>query len=106
MAPPEGDRLVDPTSGEFEQPPDVAGADEVPRRTHHVRAEDSAVVERALDVRVGDDAAHPHRERPLGGAVILSLDGAKPGDEAGRVGLCRRREALALQPLCGNPGDA
>jgi hypothetical protein len=89
-----GDKAgADPRPGQGEQPADVLRQDEVPGRSHQVRAEDGPLVEEAIELRIGCAAA-PLPKCPLGSGVILRLYGGQGSDRVER-GL----ERLTDKPL-------
>ena len=63
---------------ELQHPADVCRCDEVPRRAHHVRAENQSPIERTLYMGVGRPIGHPQPERPFRGLVFLRLHRAEP----------------------------
>ena len=50
-----------------------------------MRAEDSPVIERALDIGVDGAVPHAESERPPGGVELLRLHGAEPRHHIGGV---------------------
>ncbi len=94
---PAGAAGPDPRRRRREQPADVRRQHEVPGRPQHVGAQDVAGREGALDRSVVSTLrAHP--DGPLGGAVVLRLDGAEEADD--RLG---RRAGGAGQALRAQP---
>jgi hypothetical protein len=89
---------MDPRRGKREHPPDVGRRDEMPRWPHHVRTEDGTLVEYFLDIGVGDTFC-AQTERPFRTRVILSLDGAQPGDDVGRLANVSAAEFLVAESL-------
>ena len=82
---------TDARCGQLEQPPDVLGRDEVPRRSQHVGADDPALVQQRLELGcVGDLRAGGHR--PSGLARVLGLDGDQAPDHLCRGRSVRRHE--------------
>src|SRR5262245_43886882 len=90
------ERAVDSWTGEREQPPDVGWCDEVPRRPHHMRAQDQSVIECTPNILCGD-AARPKADSPGCTQVILSLHGAQPRHDLRRSAKIRAREPLIAE---------
>jgi hypothetical protein len=67
-----------------------------------VGAEDSPGVERALDLRISDTGRQPQSERPFRRSVLLCLNRAQPGDDAGGIPSCRAGDELIGEPLLGD----
>ena len=74
----------DARPGQFEHPADVGRRHEVPGRAQDVGPEDASLAERTLDILIGQ-SRDAQAERPLGGGVVLRLDGAHPRDNVGRI---------------------
>ena len=88
-------------TGEGEQPAEILRRDEVPGRPHHVRADEGAGVERAVEGRVGG-VPRPEGERPLRAGVVLRLDGAEPPHRVGGRVERRADEALIAEAVRGD----
>ena len=89
---------VNPRRAEFQQPADVLGRDEMPRRPQYVRAQDLTVVERFLDV-VAIAAGRSDTDRPLGGRKILRLHGTEPRHDLRRRLPIWTGQVMVAKPL-------
>src|SRR5262249_34902347 len=94
---------VDARRREREQPANVLGRDEMPRRAHDVRPEDFARVERSLDLAVAR-ALQSLAERPPGPAVVLCLNGAEPADDLRHPPEPDSGKPLIIQSFTNEPG--
>ena len=94
-------RLLDARRGQRQQPPDVRGVDEVPRRAQDVRPDELARVKPRVQGRLGR-AVEALGERPFGTGVVLRLDREQAPDRrsGGREG--RACQSLRAEP---SPGD-
>ena len=72
-----------PRTGERYHPADVGGRYVMPGRTQNVGANDRAIVELFVDLRVRE-AVGALGDAPLGRRVVLGLDRAESGDDLGR----------------------
>jgi len=77
----------------------------VPRRSHHVRAEDSTGVEGFVDRPVLRAFRQSETEPPLRGAELLCLDRAEPGHQIVGTTVTRSRDALIVQSQLRNRGQ-
>jgi hypothetical protein len=94
--------MVNTRCGQFEEPPDVPARDEMPRRSHHVRAEDFPACQCGINACRRHRSAHAEGERPPGGAVVLRLHGAEPGDNVSGVSRSGPQQAMAPEAFGGD----
>ena len=91
---------LDPRPGQLLDPANVCRRDEVPGRPHHMRPENRALAERALD-RAIVGVARTQPDSPFRAGVVLRLHRAEPADHVGG-----RAAGAAAQPLTAqSPGD-
>jgi hypothetical protein len=81
----------------------------MPGRTQDMEADDRAVVERGVDLRLGWTRA-PYSDRPLHHGRVLCLDGAEPRNDVGRGVELTRGHLLAHEAhpgyvACGHGGS-
>ncbi len=94
-------RRTDTRRRQLLHPAEIRRCDEMPRRPHHVRAENSAEPIRLLHIGI-DAAPGPLADRPLGSCVILRLDGAQPGDHLARPPEAIPDDRVTIQPPARN----
>ena len=85
----------DAWAGQLEHPVNVRGCHEMPGRPQDVRPEDVPLAERTLDILIGQ-SRDAQAERPLGGGVVLRLDGAHPRDNVRRMAESRSGKSVIV----------
>src|SRR4051812_35416846 len=83
---------------EFEQPSNVGGRDEMPRRAHDVRAKNASLVTRTLYLGARRSVRHAKPKRPFRRLVLLCLHRTEPGHNVLRPAKTWRRNVLVSQP--------